>query len=192
MCETSKEHCPCISCLMPASALLAARFSVPGFSLGRQQRSAWVSRRAAAMRQKGADNFAFGRTDEHSLSAEDASLPRRARELIRIGDIGIAKENQAAMDAFFHPQFRFHGPGGAELNREQLWNYFASCRAAFDDFTVTRDCRCLHSTGRSRPRFRPSRSIYMRVPYMRVPQTPGRRREPSSRACTSNATACDT
>jgi predicted ester cyclase len=39
--------------------------------------------------------------------------------------------------AFFHPQFRFHGPG-AELTREQLWNYFAACRAAFDDFTVTR------------------------------------------------------
>ena len=24
------------------------------------------------------------------------------------------------------------------MNREQLWDYFASCRAAFDDFTVTR------------------------------------------------------
>jgi hypothetical protein len=73
-----------------------------------------------------------------SLSADDPSLPRRARELIRLGNIGIAKEDKAAMAAFFHPQFRFHGPGGAELNRGQLWDYFASCRAAFDDFTVTR------------------------------------------------------
>jgi predicted ester cyclase len=42
------------------------------------------------------------------------------------------------MTAFFHPELRFHGPGGAELGREQLWDYFAACRAAFDDFTVTR------------------------------------------------------
>jgi predicted ester cyclase len=92
----------------------------------------------AAMQHKNSYNFPFGRTDENSLSAEDPSLPRRARELIRIGEIGIAKENKAAMAAFFHPQFRFHGPGGAELNREQLWEYFASCRAAFDNLTVTR------------------------------------------------------
>jgi predicted ester cyclase len=50
---------------------------------------------------------------------------------------GIAKEIKAALAAFFHPQFRFDGPSG-ELTREQLWNYFAACREAFDDFTVTR------------------------------------------------------
>jgi predicted ester cyclase len=93
---------------------------------------------AMAQAGKNADNFAFGRTDENDLRAEDPSLPRRARELIRIGNIGIVKGDQTAMAAFFHPQFRFHGPGGAELNREQLWDYFASCRAAFDDFSVTR------------------------------------------------------
>ncbi len=37
-----------------------------------------------------------------------------------------------------NPQFRFHGPGGASLDRDQLWAYFAACRAAFDEFTVTR------------------------------------------------------
>ena len=84
------------------------------------------------------DNFAFAATDENALAPGDASLPERARALIRIGEDGIARENQAAMEAFFHPDFRFHGPGGAELDREQLWGYFAACRAAFDQFTVTR------------------------------------------------------
>lgn len=86
----------------------------------------------------GRSNFAFGRTDEGGLRADDASLPLRARDLIRIGMDGIARENTAAMAAFFHPQFRFHGPGRADLNREQLRAYFAACRTAFDDFTVTR------------------------------------------------------
>ena len=84
------------------------------------------------------DNRAFGRTREDNLRADDTSLPPRARALIRVGEDGIARENRAAMAAFFHSQFRFHGPAGAELDRDQLWTYFASCRAAFDDFTVTR------------------------------------------------------
>jgi predicted ester cyclase len=96
------------------------------------------TRSIASAQCNNSDNFPFGRTDENGLSADDESLPRRARELIRIGKIGIAKEDRAAMEAFFHPQFRFHGPGGAESNREQLWDYFAACRAAFDDFAVTR------------------------------------------------------
>lgn len=99
--------------------------------------TAVLSPMAAAMQSKGSDNFALGRTDENGLSADDLSLPRRVRELIRIGNDGIAKKNDAALAAFFHPQFRFHGPSG-ELTREQLWDYFAACRAAFDDFTVTR------------------------------------------------------
>ena len=73
----------------------------------------FISRSAiAAIQRKNPDNFAFGRTDENGLSADDESLPRRARDLIRIGNIGIAREDQAALDAFFHPKFRFHGPGG--------------------------------------------------------------------------------
>jgi predicted ester cyclase len=86
----------------------------------------------------GGSNFAFGRTDEGNLSADDASLSQRARNLIRIGMDGIARENETAMSAFFHPHYRFHGPGGSEFDREQLWTYFAACRAAFDDFAVTR------------------------------------------------------
>lgn len=76
-------------------------------------------------------------TDEN-LSADDPSLDARSRELIRIGEDGIARENQAALEAFFAPDFRFHGPDGGTLSREELWDYFASCRRAFDNFQVTR------------------------------------------------------
>lgn len=83
-------------------------------------------------------NFPLGRTDEHDLSATDLSLPPRVRALIRVGEDGIAHEDAAALRAFFHPDYRFHGPGGAELDREGLWAYFARCRAAFEPFAVTR------------------------------------------------------
>lgn len=110
---------------------LAALTVAGGSVAGAQDRDAGSGR-------DGRSNLAFGRTDEGNLNADDASLPQRARDLIRIGMDGIARENAGAMAAFFHPEFRFHGPGGAESNREQLWAYFAACRAAFDDFTVTR------------------------------------------------------
>lgn len=101
---------------------------------------AMLGGRAAAKQggPAGLQNFPVGRTDERDLSASDTSLSLRIRALIRIGDDGIARENQAAMSAYFHPEYRFHGPGGTELDREKLWAYFAACRAAFDDFTVTR------------------------------------------------------
>jgi predicted ester cyclase len=75
---------------------------------------------------------------EPNLSSDDPTLSPRIRELIRIGEIGIARENQAAMAKFFNPDFWFHGPDGNVLTRVQLWDYFAACRAAFDDFAVTR------------------------------------------------------
>lgn len=83
------------------------------------------------------NDFPFTKTDEEALRPDDPTLSERARALIRIGENGIARENAAALDAYFHPDFRFHGPG-AELDREQLWSYFAACREAFDDFSVTR------------------------------------------------------
>jgi predicted ester cyclase len=76
--------------------------------------------------------------DEPNLRADDPALSSRARELIRIGEIAIAREDQAAAAKFFHPDFRFHGPDGGAVAREQLWAYFAACRRAFDDFSVTR------------------------------------------------------
>jgi hypothetical protein len=84
------------------------------------------------------DEIVFDNRPETNLRADDANLSHRARELIRIGEIGIARENQAALARYFHPDFRFHAPDGSILTREQLWDYFAACRAAFDDFAVTR------------------------------------------------------
>ncbi|WP_161555609.1 ester cyclase [Sphingomonas carotinifaciens] len=72
------------------------------------------------------------------LRRADPHLPARARALIQIGEVGIAREDHAALERFFDPDFQFHGPAGAELNRLQLWQYFAACRAAFDEFSVIR------------------------------------------------------
>ena len=44
-------------------------------------------------------------TDAQFLSADDPSLSERARALIRIGETAIAKENDAALDAFFASDF---------------------------------------------------------------------------------------
>ncbi|MET0246352.1 MAG: ester cyclase [Sphingomonas sp.] len=93
-------------------------------------------RRAAAAAQS--DNRPFARTDESDLRSDDPALPGRARDLIRVGEIGIAGGDHAALLRFFHPDFRFHGPAGAELGRDQLLGYFAACRDAFDGFAVTR------------------------------------------------------
>lgn len=77
-------------------------------------------------------------SSEPNLRADDPALSQRARELIRIGEVGIARENVAEMTNFFHPDFRFYGPDGVALTREELWDFFAACRTAFDDFAVTR------------------------------------------------------
>lgn len=55
----------------------------------------------------GGEDFPLGRTDETNSSADDTTLSHRARALIRIGEDGIARENRAAFEAFFHPKFRF-------------------------------------------------------------------------------------
>jgi predicted ester cyclase len=60
-----------------------------------------------------------------------------AEPLIRIGDIAIAREDDAALDAYFAPDFRFHGPGG-DLTYDQLKGYFAALRAAFTNLQVRR------------------------------------------------------
>ena len=61
----------------------------------------------------------------------------RARGLVRIGEDGIARENDAALDAYFAKNFVCHGPGG-DMTYAQLKATFASMRAAFSDFAVTR------------------------------------------------------
>jgi predicted ester cyclase len=58
--------------------------------------------------------------------------------LIRVGEQELTGENEAEVDAYFAPDFAFHGPDGAEMDYEGLKGYFASLRAAFDDLTISR------------------------------------------------------
>ena len=60
-----------------------------------------------------------------------------ARDLIRIGDQAIAREDDVALRAYFTEDYVFHGPGG-DLSFDQLRAYFASLRAAFSDLRIVR------------------------------------------------------
>lgn len=63
-----------------------------------------------------------------------------ARDLIRIGDNAIVREDDAyaALRAYFAAAYVFHGPGG-DLSFDQLRAYFASLRAAFSDLRIVRE-----------------------------------------------------
>lgn len=61
-----------------------------------------------------------------------------ARDLIRIGDEAIAREDDAAFRAYFAEGYVFHGPGG-DLGFDELSAYFASLRAAFSDLRLVRE-----------------------------------------------------
>jgi predicted ester cyclase len=61
-----------------------------------------------------------------------------ARDLIRIGDEAIAREDGAALRAYFAEDYVFHGPGG-DLGFDELSAYFASLRAAFSDLRLVRE-----------------------------------------------------
>jgi hypothetical protein len=50
-----------------------------------------------------------------------------ARDLIRIGDEAIAREDKAALRAYFAEDYIFHGPG-RDLSFDELRAYFASAR----------------------------------------------------------------
>jgi predicted ester cyclase len=65
----------------------------------------------------------------------DSSL---ARDLIRIGEEAIVREDDAALRAYFAEDYVFHGPGG-ELGFDELRAYFASLRAAFSDLRLVRE-----------------------------------------------------
>jgi predicted ester cyclase len=58
--------------------------------------------------------------------------------LIRVGEQELTGEDEAEVDAYFAPEFVFHGPDGAEMDYEGLKGYFASLRAAFDDLSISR------------------------------------------------------
>jgi predicted ester cyclase len=61
-----------------------------------------------------------------------------ARDLIRIGDEAIARQDDAALRAYFAEDYVFHGPSG-DLGFAELSAYFASLRAAFSDLRIVRE-----------------------------------------------------
>jgi predicted ester cyclase len=61
-----------------------------------------------------------------------------ARDLIRIGNDAIAREDAAALRAYFAEDYVFHAPG-RELTFDQLDAYFASLRAAFSGLRLVRE-----------------------------------------------------
>jgi predicted ester cyclase len=61
-----------------------------------------------------------------------------ARDLIRIGDEAIAREDDAALRAYFTEDYAFHGPG-RDLSFDELRAYFASLRAAFRNLRIVRE-----------------------------------------------------
>ena len=67
-----------------------------------------------------------------------ARRDQRVSGLIRVGELELTGQAEAEVDAYFAPDFVFHGPDGAELDYEGLKGYFASLRAAFDDLTISR------------------------------------------------------
>jgi predicted ester cyclase len=66
------------------------------------------------------------------------SQQRLARDLIRIGDEAIARENDAMLREYFAPDYVLHRPRG-DLDFDGLRSYFASLRAAFTDLRIARD-----------------------------------------------------
>lgn len=72
-----------------------------------------------------------------SLRVDDNRLSERARQLIGIGETAIAQHDDRALDAYFSPDFVFHGPTG-EATYPQLKAMFATFRTTFRDFRVTR------------------------------------------------------
>jgi hypothetical protein len=47
----------------------------------------------------------------------------RVASLIRVGELELTGENEAEVDAYFAPEFIFHGPDGADLDyaRPSAW-----------------------------------------------------------------------
>ena len=58
--------------------------------------------------------------------------------LVHIGELEITGEGQAEVEAYFAPDFKFHGQDGREWDYEGLHAYLAALRAAFDELTIKR------------------------------------------------------
>jgi hypothetical protein len=71
------------------------------------------------------------------VEARRPSREELVRGLIRVGEQELTGEDEVEVDAYFAPDFAFHGPDGAEMDYEGLKAFFASLRAAFDDLTIS-------------------------------------------------------
>ena len=60
------------------------------------------------------------------MPARDVSREELVARLIRVGEQELTGEDEAEVDAYFAPDFVFHGPDGAESDYEGLKGYFAS------------------------------------------------------------------
>lgn len=58
--------------------------------------------------------------------------------LVRAGELEVSGDDQAEVDTYFSPGFRFHGPDGFESDYAGLAGYFASIRDAFGDRSIRR------------------------------------------------------
>lgn len=58
--------------------------------------------------------------------------------LVRAGELEVSGEHPDEVADYFVPGFRFHGPGGVEVDYAGLSAYFASVRDAFDDRRIRR------------------------------------------------------
>jgi predicted ester cyclase len=72
------------------------------------------------------------------IVARTTSREELVRGLVRVGELELTGEDEEEVDAYFAPDFVFHGADGAETDYEGLKSYFASLRAAFDDLTISR------------------------------------------------------
>jgi predicted ester cyclase len=72
------------------------------------------------------------------MSPQNASRDELVAGLVRVGELELTGEDEEGVDAYFAPDFAFHGPDGAESDYEGLKRYFASLRAAFDDLMISR------------------------------------------------------
>lgn len=59
--------------------------------------------------------------------------------LVRVGEKLMPGEDEAEVDTYFAPDYRFHGPDGSEWDYQALKEYFTALRAAFEDLTITWD-----------------------------------------------------
>ena len=67
----------------------------------------------------------------------DQRYSARARKLVAIGRDAIAKADDAALDAYFAPDYVLHGPDG-DVDFPTLKAFFASMRSAMAEFACER------------------------------------------------------